>query len=136
MFVMRVLGGSRISHRPRAGVPVPGGVAAGLRVGKPSPVVHGGPPACSWTEQIPGFLGSVALVRQDLLVAPEPWRLSGLIDFGAREYEFAAVGCFASEGDARFPRRITTAYGRWLRRLPASPEPTVESLADCWFGCG
>jgi hygromycin-B 7''-O-kinase len=51
-----------------------------------------------------------------LLVMPDPWRLSGLVDFepamrGAREYEFAAVGAFLSEVDGPFLRRMLLAYG-------------------------
>ena len=79
-----------------------------------------------WADQIPEFLAAVTLpaglpvllhtevMREHLLVDQGPagaWRLSGLIDFepamrGEREYEFAAVGIFVAEGDARFlPRR-------------------------------
>ena len=130
-----------------------------------------------WADQIPGFLDAVALpsgppvllhtelMRQHLLVTPDPWQLSGLIDFepamrGAREYEFAAVGVFLSEGDARFLRRMLLAYGydpsqldtalrrrflAWLllhrysdlpwyfSRLPGPTSPTLDALADCWF---
>ncbi|HEX6448878.1 MAG TPA: aminoglycoside 3'-phosphotransferase/choline kinase family protein [Trebonia sp.] len=133
-----------------------------------------------WAEQIPGFLDAVAppsdppvllhteLMRQHLLVTPDPWRLSGLIDFepamcGAREYEFAAVGVFLSEGDARFLRHMLLAYGydqsqldaalrrrflAWLllhrysdlpwyfSRLPGPASPTLDALADCWFATG
>lgn len=93
------------------------------------------------------------------------WRLSGLIDFepamrGAREYEFAGVGVFLAEGDARFLTRTLTANGYrpdqlgpglrrrllawcilhrysnlswYMRRLPRPGRPTLEALADCWF---
>lgn len=131
--------------------------------------------AAEWADQIPGFLTSITLpdeepvllhtevMRQHLLVEPDPWRLTGLIDFepamrGAREYEFAAVGVFFAEGDARLLRRTLASYGHdldgglaqrllaWLllhrysclpcyfRRLPRPPEPTLDALADCWFG--
>jgi hygromycin-B 7''-O-kinase len=132
--------------------------------------------SAQWADQIPGFLASIRLpddelvllhtevMRQHLLVAPDPWRLTGLIDFepamcGAREYEFAAVGVFFTEGDAGLLQRTLAAYGhnlddgvsrrllawlllhrysclpRYLRRLPGPPEPTLDALADCWFGC-
>ena len=78
-----------------------------------------------WADQIPEFLGAVALpaglpvllhtevMRGHLLVDRGPagaWRVSGLIDFepamrGEREFEFAAVGIFVAEGDARFLTR-------------------------------
>jgi len=134
----------------------------------------------AWADQIPGFLDAVALppgtpvllhtevMREHLLVTEGPdgaWRLSGLIDFepamrGEREYEFAAVGVFVAEGDARFLARTLTAYGyrhdqlgpglrrrllawgilhrysnlRWyMQRLPKPAQPTLDALADCWF---
>ena len=103
------------------------------------------------------------VMRQHLLAEPGPWRLTGLIDFepamcGAREDEFAAVGVFFAEGDPGLLRRVLAAYGHdlddglprrllaWLllhrysclpwyfRRLPGPPEPTLDALADCWFG--
>jgi hygromycin-B 7''-O-kinase len=136
--------------------------------------------APEWVEQIPGFLAEVTLpgeplvllhteiMREHLLVRQDDsgaWQLSGLIDFepamrGAREYEFVALGCFVSEGDARFLRRTLIAYGyagnqldealhrrlmawtilhrysnlaAYLRGLPASAEPSFGALADCWF---
>jgi hygromycin-B 7''-O-kinase len=54
-------------------------------------------------------------MRQHLLVEPDPWRLTGLIDFepairGAREYEFAADGVFFAEGDAGLLRRTLASY--------------------------
>lgn len=136
--------------------------------------------APAWAAQIPGFLDGVELapgppvllhtevMREHLLVTQQSgsWRLSGLFDFepamrGAREYEFAAVGVFVSQGDARFLRRALTAYGyssdeldhelrrrllawailhrysnlaSYLRRLPAPDRPTLDALADRWFG--
>jgi hygromycin-B 7''-O-kinase len=136
--------------------------------------------APEWAEQIPGFLAEVPLpdeplvllhteiMRQHLLVSQDgsgDWQLSGLIDFepamrGAREYEFVALGCFVSEGDARFLRRTLIAYGytgdqldealrrrlmawtilhrysnlaAYLSRMPAPPEPSFGALADSWF---
>lgn len=132
--------------------------------------------AAQWAEQIPGYLDSVTLpdeepvllhtevMRQHLLVEPDPWRLVGLIDFepamcGAREYEFAAVGVFFAEGDPGLLRQTLTSYGHdldsglsrrllawlllhrysclpwYLRRLPRPPQPTLDALADSWFGC-
>lgn len=139
-----------------------------------------------WLDQLPGYLDEVdaaggladtepvllhtEIMRQHLLVTEHPsggWRLSGLFDFepamrGAREYEFAAVGVFGSEGDARFLRGCLTGYGYradqldhalsrrllawtllhrysnlpgYLRRLPAPERPTMDALADRWFGC-
>ena len=79
---------------------------------------------------------------------------------GEREYEFVAVGVFAAEGDAQFLTRTLTAYGYhrdqlgpglrrrllawgilhrysnltwWMQRLPKPTQPTLDSLADCWF---
>lgn len=79
---------------------------------------------------------------------------------GDREYEFAAVGVFVAECDARFLTRTLTAYGYrreelgpelrrrlltwsilhryshlagWLQRLPEPAEPTLSALADRWF---
>lgn len=133
-----------------------------------------------WADQISGFLNAVTVasgppvllhtevMREHLFVDQAPggaWRLSGLIDFepamrGAKEYEFASVGVFVAEGDARFLTRTLTSYGyhrdeldrelrrrllawgllhrysnlsRWMRRLPAPDSPTLNALADCWF---
>ena len=126
--------------------------------------------------QIPAFLDGVDLaagppvllhteVTRAHLLVDDRGDLSGLIDFepamrGAPEYEFAALGAFVAEGDARFLGRVLRAYGyppaaldtalrrrlfAWLLlhyygnlpacldRLPAPPEPTPESLADTWF---
>jgi hygromycin-B 7''-O-kinase len=130
-----------------------------------------------WLGQIPGFLDSVELppsppvllhtevMREHLLAAPAPaggWALSGLYDFepammGEREYEFVAAGLFVARGDARFLRRLLTAYGHrldgalprrllayallhrysdlpwYLEEMPAPPEPTLDALAACWW---
>jgi hygromycin-B 7''-O-kinase len=126
--------------------------------------------------QIPAFLDGVDLgtdrpvllhteVMRAHLLVDDRGDLSGLLDFepamrGAAEYEFAAVGAFVSEGDARFLGRTLRAYGlpadrldtglrrrmfawlllhyysnlpAYLDRLPAPAEPTLESLADTWF---
>jgi hygromycin-B 7''-O-kinase len=84
-----------------------------------------------WADQIPAFLGAVALssgppvllhtevMRQHLLASEGPggeWQLSGLIDFepamrGEREYEFVSVGVFVAEGDPWFLGRTLTSYG-------------------------
>jgi hygromycin-B 7''-O-kinase len=58
-------------------------------------------------------------MRQHLLVEPDPWRLTGLIGFepamrGGREYEFAAVGVFFTQGDAGLLRRTLASYGHDL----------------------
>jgi hygromycin-B 7''-O-kinase len=100
------------------------------------------------------------VIREHLLVSPGTWTLSGLLDFetamtGDRTYEFAAVGLFVSRGDPRLLGRILAAYGRsfdprellaytllhrhsnlpeCLSQLPAPPEPTLDSLAQTWFG--
>jgi hygromycin-B 7''-O-kinase len=129
-----------------------------------------------WAAQIPAYLeradlagGEPVLLHTEVmrrhLLAGADGELSGLFDFepamrGAREYEFAAVGAFVAEGDARFLGRMLRAYGyrdaeldadlrrrllawlllhyysnlpAYLQRLPAPDEPTLESLADRWF---
>ena len=133
-----------------------------------------------WADQLPAFLDEVVLpsgppvllhtevMRQHLLAGEGTdgrWRLCGLVDFepamrGEREYEFAAVGVFVAEGDARFLTRTLTAYGYrrdqlgpefrrrllawgivhrysnlagWMRRLPEPAQPVLGALADRWF---
>jgi len=132
--------------------------------------------SADWVAQIPAFLDSVDLtvgepvllhtemMRQHLLVGDDG-ELTGLFDFepamrGAAEYEFAGIGAFVSEGDARFLGRTLRAYGypadrldtdlrrrflAWLllhyygnladhlERLPEPGEPTLNSVADRWF---
>jgi hygromycin-B 7''-O-kinase len=125
--------------------------------------------------QIPAFLDGVHLAARPVLLHTEVLPahllvddrgdLSGLLDIepatcGAPEYEFAAVGAFVAEGDARFLGHVLRAYGyrpadldrdlrrrlfAWLLlhyygnladcldRLPAPAAPTLESLADTWF---
>ncbi|MEW2439256.1 aminoglycoside 3'-phosphotransferase/choline kinase family protein [Streptomyces caniferus] len=111
----------------------------------------------------PGALLHTEFMRQHLTVdAADDWRLTGLLDFepamiGCRAYDFVAVGLFVSRGDPRLLSRVFRAYGEtfgpgellahtllhvysnlpwYLRELPAPPEPTLESLAQTWFGTG
>jgi hygromycin-B 7''-O-kinase len=128
-----------------------------------------------WARQIPAFLDGIdlrgadrVLLHTEIMKAhllADGGKLSGLFDFepamrGAREYDFAAVGVFVTEGDARLLRRVLLAYGyreeeldatlrrrllawlllhyysnlaKYLQRLPAPAEPTLEALADRWF---
>lgn len=133
-----------------------------------------------WADQIDGFLGEVPLpsrppvllhtevMREHLLAAQGRgggWRLSGLVDFepamrGEREYDFASVGVFVAEGNARFLTRTLASYGYqrdqidaglrrrllawgilhrysnlawWMEWLPEPDRPTLGALADCWF---
>lgn len=83
-----------------------------------------------WLSQIESFLESAPLMpgrervllhtevtREHLVVTPDPWTLTGLLDFetamtGDRAYEFAAAGLFISRGDPRLLSRILAAYGR------------------------
>ena len=100
------------------------------------------------------------VTREHLLVDPATWTLSGLLDFetamtGDRAYEFAAAGLFLPRGDPRLLGRLLAAYGRsfdprellaytllhlhanlpeCLTEFPAPPEPTLDSLAQTWFG--
>ncbi|GAA3367413.1 aminoglycoside 3'-phosphotransferase/choline kinase family protein [Streptomyces sannanensis] len=126
-----------------------------------------------WLEQIPDFLDAVPLaadpprsllhtevMRQHLIVDPDGWRLTGLIDFepamiGDRAYDFVGIGLYVSCGDPRLLGRIMKAYGhefdprellahtllhvysnlpRYFKDLPEPPEPTLDSLAETWFG--
>ena len=126
-----------------------------------------------WLSQIEGFLDSVPLApgrepallhtevtREHLIVGPDPWTLSGLLDFerampGDRAYELSTVGLLVSRGDPRLLGRIVAGYGRGfdprellaymflhlhsnlpecLSQLPAPPEATLNSLAQTWFG--
>ena len=100
------------------------------------------------------------VTREHLLVNSDTWTLSGLLDFetamtGDRAYEFAAAGLFLPRGDPRLLGRLLAAYGRsfdprellaytllhvhsnlpeCLTAFPAPPEPTLDSLAQAWFG--
>ena len=83
-----------------------------------------------WLEQIPGFLASVELPREEpVLLHTEVmrdhtlvrrnasgWEVSGVFDFepamlGAREYEFASVGIFLTGGDPALFRAFLRGYG-------------------------
>ncbi|WP_369215931.1 aminoglycoside phosphotransferase family protein [Streptomyces flavofungini] len=95
--------------------------------------------------------------------APGPgggWRLTGLLDFepamiGDRAYDFVGVGLFVTRAEPGLLARFTRAYGEtfpprlllaytllhvysnlpwYLRELPAPPEPTLDALAEKWFG--
>lgn len=126
----------------------------------------------AWLSQIEPFLGSVPLAsghqrallhtevtRENLIVSPGTWTLSGLVDFetamtGDRSYEFAAAGLGIPHGDPRLLGRLLAAYGHsfdprellactllhvhsnlpeCLSEFPAPPEPTLASLALTWF---
>jgi hygromycin-B 7''-O-kinase len=100
------------------------------------------------------------VIREHLLGSPGTWTLSGLLDFetamtGGRAYELAAAGLGVARGDPRLLGRILAGYGRGfdprellahtllhrhsnlpecLSQFPAPPEPTLDSLAQTWFG--
>ncbi|MEU5019725.1 aminoglycoside 3'-phosphotransferase/choline kinase family protein [Streptomyces angustmyceticus] len=111
----------------------------------------------------PAVLLHTEFMRQHLTVDEhDDWRLTGLLDFepamiGSRAYDFVAVGLFVSRGDPRLLTRVLRAYGEtfapatllahtllhrysnlpwYLRELPAPPRPTLDSLAETWFGTG
>ncbi|MFE0171769.1 aminoglycoside phosphotransferase family protein [Streptomyces sp. NPDC059002] len=102
-------------------------------------------------------------MRQHLIVDPaDGWRLTGLLDFepamiGDRAYDFVGVGLFVTRAEPGLLARFMKAYGRtydprqllaytllhvysnlpwYLRELPAPPEPTLDALAETWFGRG
>ncbi|MDQ1028430.1 hygromycin-B 7''-O-kinase [Streptomyces umbrinus] len=102
-------------------------------------------------------------MRQHLTVDPNGWRLTGLFDFepamiGDPAYDFVSVGLFISCGDPRLLKRFYDAYGcppidphtlmaytllhvysnlpDYLSTLPKPPEPTLDALAETWFGTG
>ncbi|ARF59662.1 aminoglycoside phosphotransferase family protein [Streptomyces gilvosporeus] len=108
-----------------------------------------------------GVLLHTEFMRQHLLIdASDDWRLTGLVDFepamiGHRAYDFVAVGLFVSRGDPRLLARVLRAYGEtfdprellaltllhvysdlpwYLRELPAPRRPTLDALAERWFG--
>jgi hygromycin-B 7''-O-kinase len=126
----------------------------------------------AWLSQIEPFLGSVPLepghqrallhtevTRENLMVSPGMWTLSGLLDFetamtGGCPYEFAAAALWVAHGDPRLLGRILAAYGHTfdprellaytllhahsnlpecLSELPVPPKPTLDSLALTWF---
>lgn len=101
-------------------------------------------------------------MRDHVMVDPEG-RVTGLFDLepamrGAAEYDFVATGLFISSGDKGFLRDLLRGYGtepddefprrclayallhvysnfRWyLDVLPAPPEPTLDALAEAWWG--
>ncbi|MYY85020.1 MULTISPECIES: phosphotransferase [unclassified Streptomyces] len=100
-------------------------------------------------------------MRQHLTVDPaDGWRLTGLLDFepamiGDPAYDFVGVGLFVTRAEPGLLARFMKAYGRsfeprvllaytllhvysnlpwYLRELPAPPEPTLDALAETWFG--
>ncbi len=100
-------------------------------------------------------------MRQHLTVDPaDGWRLTGLLDFepamiGDPAYDFVGVGLFVTRAEPGLLPRFMKAYGTtyeprqilaytllhvysnlpwYLRELPAPPEPTLDALADTWFG--
>jgi hygromycin-B 7''-O-kinase len=126
----------------------------------------------AWLSQIEPFLGSVPLTpgrqrvllhtevtRENLVVSPGTWTLSGLLDFetamtGDRPYEFPAAALWDAHANPRLLRRLLDAYGHnfsprellaytllhvhsnlpeCLSELPVPPEPTLDSLALTWF---
>ena len=126
----------------------------------------------AWLSQIEAFLESVPLAPgyqrallhtevtgENLVVNPETWTLSGLLDFetamtGDRLYEFAAPWLWIAHGNPRLLGRLLAAYGHsfdprellaytllhihsdlpeCLSELPVPPEPTLDSLALTWF---
>ncbi len=134
-----------------------------------------------WTDAIDAYLARwtprpdaapvllhTEVMRQHLLVEQQSdgWHVSGLIDFepamfGAREYEWAAVGIFLTCADPALLWALLDAYGavvddqlplrvmayallhrysnlRWyLERLPVRcQDGDLESLAREWFGTG
>jgi hygromycin-B 7''-O-kinase len=128
-----------------------------------------------WVARLPGFLDSVALpadpprvllhtevMRQHLVVDPQTWRLTGLLDFepamiGDPAYDLVGVGLFLTRGEPGLMARFQRAYGStfdprlllayallhvysnftwYFRELPAPPAPTWEAVAETWFGTG
>ncbi|MEU4796774.1 aminoglycoside 3'-phosphotransferase/choline kinase family protein [Streptomyces sp. NPDC023327] len=102
-------------------------------------------------------------MRQHLTVDPaDGWRLTGLLDFepamiGDPAYDFVGVGLFVTRAEPGLLPRFMKAYGTtyeprqilaytllhvysnlpwYLRELPAPPEPTLDALAETWFGQG
>ena len=101
---------------------------------------------------------------RDHVMVDADGRLTGLFDFepamrGAAEYEFVAAGLFVSSGDPDLLHRLLGGYGLdepdedfsrrclayallhvysdftwYLSLLPAPPEPTLDALAQAWWG--
>jgi len=62
------------------------------------------------------------VIREHLLVDPGTWTLSGRLDFET-----------AMTGDRTLRHRHSN-LPECLSQLPAPPEPTLDSLAQTWFG--
>ncbi|MGW0532981.1 aminoglycoside phosphotransferase family protein [Streptomyces sp. NPDC003032] len=102
-------------------------------------------------------------MRQHLVVdRADHWRLTGLFDFepamiGDPAYDFVGVGVFVTRAEPGLLPRFMKEYGTtydprqllaytllhvyshlpwYMRELPAPPEPTLEALAETWFGQG
>jgi hygromycin-B 7''-O-kinase len=102
-------------------------------------------------------------MRDHVMVDLDSPRITGLFDLepamrGAAEYDFASTGLFVSGGDNDFLGGLLRGYGaepddgfprrclayallhvysnfRWyLDVLPAPPEPTLDALAETWWG--
>ncbi|QEV22227.1 aminoglycoside phosphotransferase family protein [Streptomyces alboniger] len=100
-------------------------------------------------------------MRQHLIVDPaDDWRLTGLFDFepamiGDPAYDFVGVGLFVTRAEPGLLPRFMKAYGTtydprqllaytllhvysnlpwYLRELPSPPEPSLDALAEAWFG--
>jgi hygromycin-B 7''-O-kinase len=100
------------------------------------------------------------VMREHLVTESASWDITGLFDFeaamiGDRAYDLVAVAVFFAKGDKRLLGRVMAAYGRqfdprellalalvhvyshlpwYFRFLTAPPEPTMDSLAEAWFG--
>lgn len=121
--------------------------------------------AAPLSEDPPRVLLHTEFMRQHLLVSPVAdgrLGLTGLFDFepamiGDRAYDFVGVGLFVTRGEPGLLGRFLRAYGHtfeprellahtllhvysnlpwYLRELPAPPEPTLDALAEAWFGTG
>ncbi|MCR6488852.1 aminoglycoside 3'-phosphotransferase/choline kinase family protein [Amycolatopsis sp. OK19-0408] len=90
----------------------------------------------------------------------ENGHITGLFDWepamlGAAEYDFVAVGLFVTSGDGDLLRRFLDGYGHsvdprrclayallhvysnfpwYFEIMPAPPEPTLDALAEAWWG--
>ncbi|MEV5976000.1 aminoglycoside 3'-phosphotransferase/choline kinase family protein [Streptomyces sp. NPDC052114] len=136
------------------------GLAEGWLEQIPGFLDSAGPPAVQ--DHRPALLHT-EFMRQHLIVDPDDaWRLTGLFDFepamiGDRAYDFVGVGLFVTRGEPGLLARFMKAYGRtydprrllaytllhvysklpwYLSELPAPPEPTLDALAETWFGPG
>ncbi|MEU6989182.1 aminoglycoside 3'-phosphotransferase/choline kinase family protein [Streptomyces sp. NPDC046465] len=108
----------------------------------------------------PALLHTEFMLQHLTVDADDGWRLTGLLDFepamiGDPAYDFVGVGLFVTRGEPGLMDRFAKAYGRsfdprqllaytllhvysslprYLRELPAPPEPTLDALAEAWFG--